>query len=94
MSALDYGDTLGAECGEHMLFGREVIEESSLADVGGFGDVCDGGFQETAVRKKLERRLKKAVSNFGAAAFAAAGRRRRRANPRTLAETDGIFIDL
>jgi len=78
MSPLDYGDALGPKCGKHVFFGREVVEEGSLADVGRFGDVGDGGFQKPPVCKQLKGRLEKSVVNFSAAAFAAPRPRRGR----------------
>jgi hypothetical protein len=78
VGSLDHGDSFCTERREHMLFGREVIKKRSLAYVRGFGDIRNGGLQKTAVRKKLERGLKKAVANFSAPAFSPArpGRRR------------------
>ena len=70
--ALDGGDALGAEGGQHVLFRREIIEEGSFAHVGGFGDVLDGGFEIAAFGEEPQRGAKQTVADFGAMAFAAA----------------------
>ena len=65
------GDALLPEGRQDVLLRREIIEEGSLADVGGLGDGLDGGFLIAALREELQRGLKKAVASFGAVALAA-----------------------
>ncbi len=69
----DRGDALGAKRGENVFLRRKIIEERSLADVGGFGDVFNGGFQIAALGEEAEGGAKQALANFGAVALAAPG---------------------
>ena len=66
------GHALLAERGQHVFLRGEIIEEGSLADVGGFGDVLNGGFLIPALGEELQRGAKEAVAGFGAVALAAA----------------------
>ncbi len=58
-----------------MFFGPKIIEEGALADVSGFGDVLDRGFQKSAFGKKAQRGAKQAFADLGAMALAAAALR-------------------
>src|SRR5580704_17149086 len=71
-------EAFGAERGQDVFFGPEIIEESALADVSRLGNVLDGGFHEAAFGKQAKRRTEKALPDFGAVAFAAAGLRQLR----------------
>ena len=70
--ALDGGNALVAERGQHVLLGGEIIEEGSLADVGGLGDGLDGGLLIAALGEEPQRGAEKPFAGFGAVALAAA----------------------
>ena len=73
--AFDHGDALVSERGKHVFFGGEVVKKGPFADVGGIGDVLDGGFQIAALGKQLERGVEKPLAGFGPVTFSAARRR-------------------
>ena len=54
-----------------MVFARKIVEERAFADVGGFGDVFDGGFSETFLGEEAKRRTEKTFADVGTAALAA-----------------------
>jgi hypothetical protein len=74
--ALDRGDAFSTQRGQHVLFCPEIVEEGSLANVGGFGNILDRRLQEAAFCEKLERGEEKALADLGAMALAAAGPQR------------------
>ncbi len=59
-----------------MVFAREVVEKSALADVGSFRDVLDCGFRKAFLGEQGKRGAEEALADLGAAALAAVGRRR------------------
>ena len=56
-----------------MVFGLEVVEEGSLAHVGGFGNVFDGDVLEAVLGKELKCATEEAQAGRGGAALAASG---------------------
>ena len=56
---------------EEMVFAGEIVEEGAFADVGGVGDVFDGGIGEAALGEKIEGGAEKALADLSAAALAA-----------------------
>ena len=66
---------LAAEFSQDVFLGGEIIEKSAFSYIGGFGDVLDGGFQETAFSEEGQGGAVEALAGFGAMAFAAAGAR-------------------
>jgi hypothetical protein len=69
---LNGGDALRAKRGEHVFLGRKVIEESSLTNIGGIGNVLYGRLEIAPLSKDFQRSAEKALARFGAMAFAAA----------------------
>jgi hypothetical protein len=47
----------------------EIIEKGAFTDVGSFGDVLDGGFDESLLSEKLEGGTEKPFAKLGAAAL-------------------------
>ncbi len=60
-----------AEGEEDVFLAGEIIEESAFAEVGGVGDVFDGGFGEAFAREKIESGAEKTLSAFDGLALAA-----------------------
>ena len=56
-----------------MFFAGEVVEEGAFADVGGVGDVFDGGVGEALFGEDIESGAEQALMYFGAAPLAAIG---------------------
>ena len=68
---LQLGELHFSEGQEEVVFAGEIIEEGALADVGGVGDVFDGGVGEAALGEKIERGAEEALADLSAAALAA-----------------------
>ena len=68
----DFGELNLGHDAKDMVLGLEVVEEGSLAYVGGLGDVFDGNVLEAALREELKSAAKKADAGFGGTALAAA----------------------
>src|SRR5215469_5368358 len=68
--ALDDSQPRCAQSRQHVLLRRAIIDESSLAHVGCFRDVLDGGFEEPALREESKCCTENAVANFCAPPFA------------------------
>ena len=58
-----------------MIFAGEIIEERAFADVGGVGDVLDGGIGETVLSEKVEGGAEKAFADFSGVSLTAIRRR-------------------
>src|SRR5437667_519336 len=56
---------------KNVVLARKIIEKGTFAYVSSFGDVLDGGFQESFLGEKIERGAEKAFADFRAAALAA-----------------------
>jgi hypothetical protein len=56
-----------------MIFGFKVIEEGSLANVGGFGDLLDCDVTKPALGNQLKSAPEQFQPGFRAAAFPASG---------------------
>src|SRR3990172_2332416 len=63
-----------AESGQHLLLGREVVEEGAFADVGGFGDLLDRSGGKTLAGKEVEGRAQETRAEFRLVPGAAAQR--------------------
>jgi hypothetical protein len=59
-----------------VLLGREVVEESPFADIGGFRDVFHGGMAKSAGAEELDRGAYDSLANLKFPAIAAVGRGR------------------
>ena len=55
---------------QHVIFALEIVEESALADIRGFGDVFHRDIGKAALGKKLERAAEQAHTSFGRATLA------------------------
>ena len=62
-----------AKSEEDVVLAGEIIEKGAFADVGGIGDVFDGGFGKTFPGKEIESGAEEAFTEFSAAALAAIG---------------------
>ena len=72
----DFGELNLGHDAKDMVLGLEVVEEGSLAYVGGLGDVFDGNVLEAALREELESAAEKSDAGFGGTALAASYRQR------------------
>jgi len=61
-----------------MVLAGKVVEKSALADVGGFGDVFDGGLGKAFLGEETQSRAEEAFTDFGAAPLPPVGRGTRR----------------
>jgi len=62
-----------AEGEEDVFLAGEIIEERALAEIGGVGDVFDGGFGEALAGEEIECSAEKAFAALDGLAFAATG---------------------
>jgi hypothetical protein len=60
-----------AEGDQEMFFAGKIIEESTFADVGGFGDVFDSGFGEAFLGEEIQGGAEERLASGGTAASAA-----------------------
>jgi hypothetical protein len=70
---LQFGELHFAKSEEDMVLAGEIIKESSFADVGGVGDVFNGGFGETFFGEESEGRAEEPFTKLSAAAGAPVG---------------------
>ena len=56
---------------QHVIFTLEIVEEGSLADICGFGDVFYRDIGKAALGKKLKRTTEQAQAGFSGATLAA-----------------------
>src|SRR5579884_962615 len=62
---------------QHLLLGREVVEDGLAGDAGGAGDVVDGHRGEAAVAEQVRRRLGDRLAGAALLALAQAGHPRK-----------------
>src|SRR5271154_5237791 len=67
---LQLGDLHVAKRYEEVVLAREVIEKGAFADVGGLGNVFDGGFREAFQREEIQRSAEERFASSGTAASA------------------------
>src|SRR5215469_1854439 len=63
-----------AKSQEDMVFAREVIEKSALADIGSFRNVLNRAFREAFLGEHGKRRAEEALADLGTTALAPVGR--------------------
>lgn len=68
---LQLGDLHVAKGDQEMFLAGKIVEESAFADVGGFGDVFDGGFGKAFLGEEVQGGAEERLASGGTAASAA-----------------------